>query len=109
MSLRRLLPLLVLVALVLAPFGRMGVAEAKAMPRHAVSAMTAHCPDMPLPDGGGDNGMTIDCMMACATMAAAAAPLVPPPQAEEAVVTALPFTFFPGIRPEAEPPPPRFS
>ena len=48
--LRRLLPILVL-ALILAPFGRMGMAEAKAIPHHAAMQMAGHRTDQPQPQG----------------------------------------------------------
>jgi hypothetical protein len=106
---RRLLPFLVLLALVLAPFGRMGAAEAKAMPHRMPAAMAAHCSGQPMPDSDKGRRVSIDCMIACAAMAPAAAPiLVPPPAAEAAPVATLALLAT-GLRPEAEPPPPRFS
>ena len=107
MSLRRLLPFLMLLALATAPFGRMAAAEA--MPHHAPMAMAGHCAGRPQPDRDR-HPASIDCMIACAAMAPAAAALdfVPPPVAHTEPV-ALPALVLAGIRPKAEPPPPRVS
>ena len=108
-SLRRLLPYLVLLALVMAPFGRIGVAQAKAMPHHAASAMASHCPGQPMPDGDKSGRMAADCMIACAAMAPAPAFFLAPPAAAEAAPVPMRAFSLAGIRPEADPPPPRFS
>ncbi len=117
--LRRLLPLLALLALMLAPFGRVGMAEA-AMPAHDVAAqdlvpeglaaaMPSHCADMPAPAEHEPADMAIDCMIACAVMTPPAAPALPvvapvlaPPEA------ATPSAVV-GITTESETPPPRHS
>ncbi len=109
MSLRRLLPFLMLAALVLAPFGRMGIAEAKAMPHHMPDATASHCAGQPMPDGDEGGRMAVDCMIACAAMAPAAALPSAPPAAREAAPAAGPNFILAGIRPEADPPPPRPS
>lgn len=108
MRLRRPLTFLVLLALAIAPFGRMGMAEAKAMPNHEMPAM-AHCPGAPAPDGDEGGGIAIDCMIVCAAMTPAAAPFFAPVPAAEAAPAAIPASILAGIRPEAEPPPPRLS
>jgi hypothetical protein len=105
MSRRRLVQLLVLAALVLAPFGRLGLAQAT--PHHAPMAMNAHCAGQPMPDQGKSHRMAVDCMIACAAMAAAATPFMPPPPARRAVPSATPASLLAGIRPQADPPPPR--
>lgn len=113
MSVRCLLPLLVLIALLFAPFGRISAAEAMAMPhdRPTAAAMPApgHCHDMPAPDEGAGDKAAIDCTIACAVMA-------PPGAATfEAVVAPAPapirgpLPVFAGLHPEADPPPPRRS
>ncbi len=120
MTLRACLRLLLLAAMLLAPLGRIGIAQAMARPA-AAGVMAGHCAEMPAgapvhhpgshhqkaPAGNGE-GMAVDCMIACAAMAAAPEPFVAPPAA-----AALPIlSFVPGltgIRPEADPPPPRFS
>ncbi|HYN45097.1 MAG TPA: hypothetical protein VES64_00230 [Allosphingosinicella sp.] len=109
MRLRRLLTFLVLLALAIAPFGRMGMAEAKAMPHHDMSAMAPHCSGGPAPDGDEGGGIAVDCMIACAAMTPAAAPFLAPPPAAEAAPVAISSSLAAGIRPESEPPPPRPS
>lgn len=108
MTRRRLVQLFVLAALVLTPFGRIGMAQAEAMPGHG--AMTAaHCAGQPMPDTGKDRRMAVDCMIACAVMAPAAAFTLAPPAAAHATPATMPNFMPTGIRPEAEPPPPRLS
>jgi hypothetical protein len=105
---RRLVQLFVLAALLLAPFGRIGMAQAEAMPDRG-STMAAHCAGQPMPDSDKGHRMGIDCMIACAVVAPAAAfALAPRAVAEPAPVT-MPTFLLTGIRPEADPPPPRFS
>lgn len=108
MSLRRTLSILIL-ALLLAPFGRMGAAEAQPMPRHAAMQAPGHCGDQPQPANDSDQGAAIDCMIACAGLATA-------PEALEMLAKVAPALPRPaaapsraGIRPEADPPPPRFA
>ena len=109
---RAALRLLLLAVMLLAPMGRIGMAE----------AMAGHCADAPVAApahlGGGhqqpsprdDTGQAaIDCMIACATMAPAPAPEIAP----QARAIAVPDTPLPasltGIRPEAATPPPRIA
>lgn len=105
MSHRRLVQLFVLAALVLAPFGRLGLAQAT--PHHAPMAMNAHCAGQPVPDRGKSHKMAVDCMIACAAMAAAGALFILPLPAPRAAPSARPTSLLAGIRPEADPPPPR--
>ena len=108
----RLLPLLTLLALLVAPFGRIAAAEAMMMPQPPMAAMSGHCDDMPAPAqprGDRTHKASIDCLVACAAMATAEAVCV----VETAAATSPPASFalpeFFGLHPEAEPPPPRFS
>lgn len=105
---RRLVQLCVLVALMLAPFGRIGVAQAMPMP-HQESMMAAHCAGQPMPDPDKSHRMAVDCMIACAAMAPAVAPFLLPAPAPMAVPEAAIASHLTGIRPEADPPPPRPS
>jgi hypothetical protein len=106
---RRLVQLFVLLALVLAPFGRIGMAQAKAVPDHG-AMMAAHCAGQLMPDPDKSHGMAVDCTIACAAMApAAAAPFDAPAPAPTAMPEARAASHLAGIRPEADPPPPRFS
>ena len=105
MTRRRLIQFLVLIALAVAPFGRIGASQA--MAGHAPMAMTAHCAGQPMPDGDKGHRMAVDCMIACAAMAPAPAPFVLPPPALAAAPIGPPLSRLSGIRPEADPPPPR--
>lgn len=115
MTVRFCLRLLLLAAMLLAPLGRLGMAQA--MPG---AAMTGDCATMamasshpgahhrqaPAPDG---EKMAVDCMIACAAMATAPAPFVTPPPAAAARPEPLGLASLTGIMPEADPPPPRLS
>ena len=116
MTLRAALHLLLLAAMLLAPVGRMGIAQAMALPADAPAAMAGHCADMPdAPPAHhrtppqGDERKAVDCMIACAALATAPAPFVAPQPAPVILPGALLLSSLTGIRPEAEPPPPRFS
>lgn len=109
---RRLLPLLVLVALMVAPFGRAAMAEAMTLPAASAAAFS-HCdepathhtpatPDDPDP-------AKMDCLSACAVIAPAAGPAIAQPSAGPATIETLIPDNPPGLTPEAEPPPPRLS
>jgi hypothetical protein len=113
----RALRLLLLAVMLLAPVGRIGIAQAMAAPAEAKTAMDGHCADMPASAPGhhrqaptqGDEGKAVDCMIACAALATAPALFVAPaPPA--ATMPGAPFlSSLTGLRPEADPPPPRFS
>lgn len=104
MSLRRLLPVLML-ALLLAPLGRMAAAEAK------LGTQVSHCggPQQPANDPGHGKAATIDCTIACAAMAPAAESLMAPVEAVPVTPESPPVALPSGVRPEASPPPPRFA
>ena len=118
MSFRRFLPLLALLALLVAPFGRAGMAEATAMPGHgAAVAVAPHCAEMAgmaAPDDGtpdkkaADRGM-IDCMIACAALTPAVSATIVPTSSSTATLEAPRLPCFDGTQPEAEVPPPRIS
>lgn len=101
------MPFIVLLALLLAPYGRM---EARAAVQHAPTAgmtMAGHCdPAAPAERAPAHRG-SIDCLIACAGMAMAEAaigvPLLPP----IAELVAPPITALRGILPQFDPPPPR--
>ena len=120
-SFRRILSMLLLVGLVLAPLGMMGGSPAMAMSGHSMGAMsdeqakivTPPCHDKQskndeqAPDTGQLSGNC--CVMMCVAIQALggqlAAPALPPQ-----VRQALPLARDPhGVAPEADPPPPRFS
>ena len=119
---RAALRLLLLAAMLLAPLGRVGIAQAMAAPAGAPAAMADHCADMPAAAPAhhragdrqgeprkGDEPMAVDCMVACAAMAQAPATFVAPMAPAAALPTAPFLASLTGIRPEADPPPPRFS
>ena len=109
MSFRRILPLFAMLALLIAPFGRMAAAEAMAMPHHAPEAVASHCAGESEPDGDKSEPSAIDCLIACAAMAPAAAMSFTPLAAPTGLHGALPVAAYAGVRHEADPPPPRFS
>ena len=121
MTIRGTLRLFLFAALLLAPLGRIGLAQAMALPAGAPAAMAGHCADMPAaapsPQRGhhqngpqkGDERMAVDCMIACAAMTEVPAALFPPPSAPVMLTGAPLPASLTGIRPEAEPPPPRRS
>jgi len=117
----RTLRLLLLAAMLLAPVGRMGIAQAMAVPAEAPAAMAGHCADMPAaapaqPAGHHqqappqeDEQKAVDCMVACAAMASAPAAFVAPTPLADAQPDPPLLSSLTGLRPEADPPPPRFS
>lgn len=117
MTARPLLRLLLLAAMLLAPVGRLGIAQAMAAPAAAPAAMAGHCADMPAAaPAHHQNGspkdherMAVDCMVACAAMAPAPASFIAPAPLAEALPGALLLSSLTGILPEAELPPPRTS
>jgi hypothetical protein len=103
-----LLRVLLLIALLAAPFGRMAAAEA--MPDHSAMAMAGgHCDTMPASGTGESDDRSIDCMIACAAMATAEPPSLSPPPAAAAAPAARLLAAPGGLHPEADPPPPRRS
>ncbi|MDQ8756764.1 hypothetical protein RCO27_11040 [Sphingosinicella sp. LHD-64] len=107
MTLRSLVPLLVFLALLAAPFGRMGMAEA-AMPHPAAPmAMSGHCADMPAPEPGKPSKSAIDCMVACAAVATESAVEIAFASPDPVAVVPRPLLSLHGIQPEAADPPPR--
>jgi hypothetical protein len=103
---RRLVQILVLIALTVAPFGRIGASQA--MAGQGAMAMSAHC-GQPMPDGDKGHRMALDCMIACAAMAPAPTSFTLPPPALVAAPIARAAPLLSGVRPEAEPPPPRIA
>lgn len=119
MLIARLVRMLALLAMLIAPFGMMGshAAAAAAPPApmpashgdaHAAPAAPDHCAP-----AGGDEGdrtqQSIDCTIFCAAMAAPGAEVA---QRAAFAAIALGNRLEPirhGLNPESEPPPPRFS
>lgn len=121
MTTRACLRLLLLAAMLLAPLGRIGIAQAMAAPAAAGTAMAGHCADMPRPSADRQDGhhrkdpgrsgeeVVIDCMTACAAMVAVPTPFFAPPPAAMALLSVPFLPGLAGIQPEADPPPPRRS
>ena len=93
-------------ALLMAPFGRMAAAESSS---HHPQSPIAHCDDMPQPADDAPEESVIDCMIACATLAAANTKSVEFVEAEPAPPEARIFPRVAGIKLTADPPPPRLS
>lgn len=107
---RGLMSILALLALLVSPFGRAAAAEAVPAAHHSASAMAGHCDEGAAPDQPqGDVTRTIDCMIACATVAAADAAAFEPVEQSAPPLVALPIILFTGLGHGADPPPPRFS
>jgi hypothetical protein len=106
----RRLRLILFLALMLAPLGRIGMAEASPAPATAASE---HCAGTPAhgEERPADEGMAIDCMTACAALAAIPAPCATPSPPAPAHATPAPLLQVPlgGLLPDAELPPPRLS
>lgn len=106
MRLSRLLPLLGLFAVLLAPLGMLGSHAAMAMPKQAASS--GNCSEQQSEHSSGERA-TIDCAIAC-TALPSHEPLLPPAQIVAAAVPAAnPILSLQGMRPEAATPPPRYS
>lgn len=105
----RILSLLAVLALLVAPFGMVGGGGAAAMTHGGPETAMAHCDDM-APAGthhGGDRDGSIDCAIACAALPAFA-PASPGEILRAAAAPApLPAASLVGTMPEADPPPPR--
>lgn len=109
---RRFLPLLAVLALLLAPFGRAAAAEAMAASGHTPAGSASHCRQMPSENpvhDGQDHRGTIDCLIACAVVAAEDSPSLAARPAAASAKMARALPTFTGLHPESDPPPPRFS
>jgi hypothetical protein len=109
MGFGRILHILALLALLLAPAGMLGSHAAMAMPSSAAASSTMdHCSEKQAPEESDSRAM-LDCAIAC-TALPAAAPLVMPRQPLiDPLLTPDAELRFAGTRPEAATPPPRFS
>ena len=116
MPARKLLRLLMVFALMFAPFAMVGGHAAMASPaaegageQHAMtSGADGHCADR----GGqekGDLNASIDCMIACAGMLPLAPVMAAYPAVANAPVRSLIVVVKDGLNPAAEPRPPRSS
>ena len=107
MTIARILPLVLLIALALAPL-RMAGAEAAVLPHHGSPAMAAaHCLPEPAPADEEQPRSAETCMIACAALPVAALPLPERLAAARAPDEALRASPLTGLTPEAATPPPR--
>jgi hypothetical protein len=100
---RRLIPFFVLLALLIAPYGR---AEAQSA-AHDMPAMAGHCDPVPPSAPPPVHHRSIDCMIACAGVPMLEANLIAPPLPPLAMRVAAPVRALHGILPQFDPPPPR--
>ncbi len=103
----RLLHLLALLAMMLAPMAMHGASAAAAAPHHQASA-GEHCGDSAGRQDDTERGRSADCAIACSAMACASA-LVEPAPLPRAAFASAPSPFFAGTAPGSDPPPPRLS
>jgi len=108
----RLVRILALLALVLAPLGMMGAHPAMATPNPAVAALhgqgSEHCAGMDQPEKPKPVSC-IDCIMVCSGLPVAESDVAAHPLAT-APMPRLPLEQrVHGLHPESEPPPPRFA
>lgn len=103
---RRLVPLLALLALLVAPYGRMQ-AQAATVQHASPMAMAGHCEPAPAKVPTPAHHGSIDCMIACAGMPSVDAALAGPPLPPVAAMIAPPVAPLDGILPQFDPPPPR--
>jgi hypothetical protein len=115
MAALRLLRILTLAALLLAPFGMLGnhasaARTTMAVPSgHHVAAMSAeHCADTGQPAKDRPSS-SIDCMMACSAIAGIESELAEHPLPAAAPPEAMAPKAIHGLNPEADPPPPRLA
>jgi len=114
-TLRRFLPLAILIALIAAPFARASAAGTM-MPGHAM-AMAGHCEemlgeemtgeDMPASQPGKADMAMIDCMIACAAIGVPGAPQMGAAHAGATLPEPRTLPSLAGLDPGADPPPPR--
>ena len=114
MAVLRLIRILTLATLLLAPFGMLGNHAAAALPTaaasgHHMEGMAAgHCPDTGQP-AKDRSSSSIDCMMACSALAGIEGELAEHPLPAAAPPEVIAPKAIHGLNPEADPPPPRFA
>ena len=120
MTAARLIRLLTILALLLAPLSMVDKRAAMAMPSAPAAAMhhagsadrPAHCPDMAgssQDETAPDRDCLVDCAISCSAIPAAGSAMVNQPMATS-VAQPLPLLgLVSGLHPESDPPPPRFA
>jgi hypothetical protein len=100
------MPLLVLLALLVTPYGRMQAQAATAHPA-APMATAGHCEPAPAKTPTPPHHGSIDCMIACAGIPSVESALAGSPLPPVAAMIAPPAEMLHGILPQFDPPPPR--
>lgn len=100
------MPFLVLLALLVAPYGRIQQAQAATPPAQSM-AMAGHCAPAPANTPAPTHHGSIDCMIACAGVPAVEADLAAPALPPITMLVAAPVAALDGILPQFDPPPPR--
>jgi hypothetical protein len=116
MSPTRLVRILTILAMLVAPLGMMGGHAAMAMPVSAQPAMDhmaamspgGSCADMDK-QPEDQSGPGIDCMIACSAVPSAEGGIAGHPLAAADVQPPPPSEAASGLHPESDPPPPRFA
>lgn len=116
MSLAPLWRILTILAMLFAPFGMMSGHTAMAMPmpdsavmaHGSAGAPAEHCADMDR-DQTGQTSPSIDCMIACSAVPAAEFAVESHAAVHGILQTTRLASLLPGLHPESDPPPPRFS
>lgn len=104
----RALRLLLLLGMMLAPLGRIAMAEAHSAPAAAAHSAAGHCDEPAAPAPPQPEQMAIDCMIACAAIAVAPQLLVSPFAPIKGAAPVHPARpALAGLHPDAELPPPR--
>jgi hypothetical protein len=114
MAVLRLIRILTLAALLLAPFGMVGEHATAALPavaaagHHMEDMAAGHCADTGEPAKDRPSS-SIDCMMACSALAGIESELAEHPLPAATPPQELAPKTIHGLNPEADPPPPRFA
>jgi len=104
----RILHLLALLVLVLAPAAMHRADAAPAAPQHHMASADGHCGGSEQPPDENDRSRGADCALACSAMPGAGARIEAAPMPKRAYAAA-PAAFFAGTAPGSDPPPPRVS
>ncbi|HEX9932386.1 MAG TPA: hypothetical protein VGB08_06040 [Allosphingosinicella sp.] len=102
----RILHLLALIAMMLAPMAMHGAEAAPAPAEHHATSADAHCGGSDQAPDEGDKGRGADCALACSAMPGVGATLHAA-AAHRTLYNAAPAAFFAGTAPGSDPPPPR--
>lgn len=105
---RRLLHLLALIAMMLAPMAMHGAPAVAAAPAHHGAAQAPHCAGSGEGQDEKERGRSADCAIACSAMAGGSQLSGPAPPPRAAFVAML-SSFVAGTALGSDPPPPRLA